>query len=374
MNRTACLFLAAALSLAPAAGVADPGPDDTAAAQDAVSRHRHDAEIARLRARADAARGAELAEQQVAAAAALRSLEDRTSADTQNLASLEAAQATAGARLAKAQATLERLLPVMQRLASQPAATMFAAPVTPRDAVRGIAILQGIAAEVETEAARVRQESQDLATLLAKMQSAQSRLSAAIAAQTAAEQNLTAQIDAAKAAEMTEADTAAREAAASFAAQRRLDSISATVASLVPRTGHPAELAPGAGGAPVAGHVIQAFGAQTLAGPAQGVSYGAAPGARVTTPCAGTVMFAGPFNVYGLVVITDCGNGTSIVLAGMDHLDVATGERLARGQPVGAMLGYNRADPAHQPVLYVELRQNGTPVDPTAWLAGRGSG
>jgi septal ring factor EnvC (AmiA/AmiB activator) len=58
----------------------------------------------------------------------------------------------------------------------------------------------------------------------------------------------------------------------------------------------------------------------------------------------------------------------------MDHLDVATGERLARGQPVGAMLGYNRADPAHQPVLYVELRQNGTPVDPTAWLAGRGSG
>ena len=122
-------------------------------------------------------------------------------------------------------------------------------------------------------------------------------------------------------------------------------------------------------GAPVAGHVLQAYGAATAAGPAQGISYGAAPGARVTAPCAGTVLFAGAFPSYGHVVIAGCGAGTNIVLAGMARLDVATGEHVADGQPVGEMQGYDPAAPTRQPILYVELRRNGTPVDPSLWLA-----
>ncbi len=143
--------------------------------------------------------------------------------------------------------------------------------------------------------------------------------------------------------------------------------MNAAIARLVPNAAAPM-LPAGAGGAPVAGRIVQNFGASTLAGPAEGVSYDAAPGARVTTPCAGTVMFAGSFPAYGLMIIADCGGGTSLILAGMDHLDVATGERLAHGQPVGTMLGYDPRDAARQPVLYVELRQNGRPVDPSGWL------
>ena len=104
-------------------------------------------------------------------------------------------------------------------------------------------------------------------------------------------------------------------------------------------------------------------------GTGQGISYSAAPGARVSSPCAGTVLFAGAFPSYGHVVIASCGGDTSVVLAGMSTLDVASGERLAHGQPVGAMLGYDPAAPTRQPVLYVELRQHGTPVDPFSWLA-----
>ena len=44
--------------------------------------------------------------------------------------------------------------------------------------------------------------------------------------------------------------------------------------------------------APVAGKVIRAFGDPTDAGPATGLSYQAAPNARVTAPCAGRVAFA----------------------------------------------------------------------------------
>ena len=55
-------------------------------------------------------------------------------------------------------------------------------------------------------------------------------------------------------------------------------------------------------------------------------------------------------------------------------LDVASGQRIARGQPVGEMLGFDAKNPAAEPLLYVELRQNGLPVNPSAWLTGNGSG
>jgi murein hydrolase activator len=53
----------------------------------------------------------------------------------------------------------------------------------------------------------------------------------------------------------------------------------------------------------------------------------------------------------------------------MATLDVTTGEHLADGQPVGEMQRYDPAAPTRQPILYVELRRNGMPVDPSAWLA-----
>jgi septal ring factor EnvC (AmiA/AmiB activator) len=85
-------------------------------------------------------------------------------------------------------------------------------------------------------------------------------------------------------------------------------------------------------------------------------------------------MFAAPFPSYGLMVIADCGHGDSVILAGMNHLDVAQGELLVHGQPIGTMEGFDPAKPAHQPRLYVELRQNGQPVDPAPWLNGGHSG
>ncbi len=344
-------------------------------AADALAAHRHAAQQARAAQSAAAARAQALAAQQVQAAAALRQLEDQTGQDTQTLLDLRAQQSDAGAKLLAAEAGLAKLLPVMQRLAAQPAATMLAAPESPEDAVRGIAIMQGIAAGISAQAQDVQVRSQTLLVLVGQAQDAQAKLSGAVAAQQAAEAALSSQIAAAKTDEMAAADTAATESAATLAAQKKLDSINEAVARLVkPSHLPPANLAAGAGGAPVAGRIIKTFGADTLAGPAQGVSYGAAAGARVTTPCAGTVMFAGPFPSYGQMVIADCGGGASVVLAGMARVDVAAGERLAHGQPVGAMLGYDKSDPTHQPVLYVELRKHGTPVDPQAWLAGGGSG
>ena len=73
--------------------------------------------------------------------------------------------------------------------------------------------------------------------------------------------------------------------------------------------------------APVAGTVFRSWGDPTDAGPATGISYHAAPAARVVSPCAGRVEFAAPFRSYGLLLILDCGGGYHAVLAGFDRLD-----------------------------------------------------
>lgn len=374
MRRPALLLLllapVMALALAPTLAPAWAGADATQSAQADLATHRQAEAAARIKERADAARAALLAEQQVAAAAALRRLEDQTGADTQTLASLQAQTASASLQLQSAQKNLESLLPVMQRLAAQPAATLFAAPQSPTDAVRGIAIMQGIAAAIAAQATSVQTQSARLSTLLAQGQAEQTQLTAAAAAQQAAEAALQSRIDAARATELADADAAAREAAASAEAARKLASITAAVTRLVP-PGAAANLPAGSGGAPVAGRILQAFGAATPAGPADGVSYSAAPGGRVTSPCSGTVVFAAPFPAYGLMVITDCGGGASVVLAGMSRLDVSPGQHLAHGQPVGVMAGYTQANPTRQPVLFVQLRRNGAVADPTAWLSGR---
>ncbi len=345
---------------------AAPTPDDRDPAA-ALTRAKHAEAEARAQSRADAAQAALLAEQQVQAAATLRRLEQSTATDTQMLARLQADAAAAQASLTAAIADLNRLLPIMARLHTAPAATLFAVPQTPAQALQSLTILQGISAQIAATARDVKAKAAALAALTAQTAQARDALLAAVHLQETAEQKLSAQVQAARAAEMSQADLAARAAAERLAAQRKLDSLAAAASLATPGI---QVTPPTGGGAPVAGHIALAYGAPTAAGPAQGISYAAAPGARVVTPCAGTVMYAGALPEYGLIVIADCGGSNSVVLAGMHHLDVATGERLAHGQPVGTMLGFDPESPTRQPILYVELRQNGQPVNPSGWLKG----
>ncbi len=322
---------------------------------------------------ADATQAKALGARQAAAAASIRGLEDATAAAGTQLANLQAAQVQSQARLAKAEADLARLLPIMRRLSSAPASTLLAAPLPPGGAVQGVALLRGVAQAIANQARTVQTENAQLAQLIAAAKAKQAQLEQAAAAQAAAEAKVAAQIQAERAAEMAAAAKVAVQIAARMNAQKP-DSLNDAVHDLVPNAAKPASLTAGAGGAPVAGNIVQAFGAPTPAGPAVGISYSAAPGALVTSPCAGTVMFANAFPSYGLMVIADCGHGDSVILAGMSKLDVAQGEHLVHGQPVGTMQPFDPHDPTHQPRLYVELRQNGTPVDPAPWLNGGHSG
>jgi septal ring factor EnvC (AmiA/AmiB activator) len=119
---------------------------------------------------------------------------------------------------------------------------------------------------------------------------------------------------------------------------------------------------------PVVGVVVKAWGDQTDGGPATGVSYHAPPGAHVISPCGGRVVFAQSFRSYGLLLIIDCGGGYHVVLSGFDRLDAKLGQSLVAGEPVGVMPTWEPGSDAHRPSLYVELRRDGSPVNPAPWL------
>jgi murein hydrolase activator len=131
---------------------------------------------------------------------------------------------------------------------------------------------------------------------------------------------------------------------------------------------------------PVNGSRIREFGASDGAGGTQkGVSIAAHFGAEITAPCDGWVVYAGPFRSYGQLLILNAGGGYHVLLAGMERISVDLGQFVLTGEPVAVMGGgltgggpqvsTAGATGAKQPVLYVEFRKDGAPIDPSPWWA-----
>jgi septal ring factor EnvC (AmiA/AmiB activator) len=126
---------------------------------------------------------------------------------------------------------------------------------------------------------------------------------------------------------------------------------------------------------PVNGTRIREFGGSDGAGGVQkGISLAARPGAQVTTPCDGWVVYAGPFRSYGQLLILNAGGGYHVLIAGMERISVNIGQFVLTGEPVATMGSTSQvasifATSASQPVLYVEFRKDGTPIDPGPWWA-----
>lgn len=96
-----------------------------------------------------------------------------------------------------------------------------------------------------------------------------------------------------------------------------------------------------------------------------GVVFKARPGARVLSPVNGQVVFAGPFRRYSQIVIIAHNGKYHTLLAGMKQVDAATGQQVIAGEPIGLM----SREKADNPHLYLELRRDSTPIDPSVWIA-----
>ena len=126
---------------------------------------------------------------------------------------------------------------------------------------------------------------------------------------------------------------------------------------------------------PVNGVRLRNYGVPDGVGGAEkGISVAARAGAQVTTPCDGWVVYSGPFRSYGQLLILNAGGGYHILIAGMERISVNIGQFVLAGEPIAMMGSTSRmasvlAANASQPVLYIEFRKDGTPIDPGPWWA-----
>jgi septal ring factor EnvC (AmiA/AmiB activator) len=116
---------------------------------------------------------------------------------------------------------------------------------------------------------------------------------------------------------------------------------------------------------PVRGPVTRRFGEELPGGGrANGLTLAAPQGARVASPGAGLVQYVGPVKGWGVILILRLAGGYHLVLAGLERSSVEVGQSVAPGQPVGWMPDRRQSSAE----LYLEVREQGSPVDPARWL------
>jgi murein hydrolase activator len=414
----AVLLLAAGASwsISPAQAGRPAGADATREQLQETERARADSLAAQrdAAARAAAAAGQEkqIEAARATAAEALRRAEQATLAVAQRMDALARERQAADARLKEEAAALAPLLPVVERLSLYPSETLLAAPGSREDAVRGLIILQGLSRRIEAEALALRQTQAEEARTTRALQAQMpefARAEAAQAAQAHALDKALALAEAGRRQAVDEAAAAARQAAADAGRAVSLRSVITTLEAARSASEQHARMSPalarqralatsadgrrqdqavpgpaetaslGTGAAPrsqltipVAGTILRGWGTPGDGGPAAGITYQAAPAARVAAMCGGRVEFAAPFRSYGLLLILDCGGGYHAVMAGFDQLDAKVGQLVRAGQPVGAMPSWAPGQPGPRPSLYVELRRGDQPIDPSPWLKAGG--
>jgi septal ring factor EnvC (AmiA/AmiB activator) len=116
---------------------------------------------------------------------------------------------------------------------------------------------------------------------------------------------------------------------------------------------------------PAPGEIVRRFGdALPSGGRANGVTLATPKGARVASPGAGLVQYVGPVKGWGVILILRLSGGYHLVLAGLDRPAINVGQSVAAGQAVGWMPDGRQSTSE----LYMEVRDQGSPVDPARWL------
>tara|TARA_E500000331_G_scaffold345323_1_gene382758 strand:- start:108 stop:983 length:876 start_codon:yes stop_codon:yes gene_type:complete len=119
---------------------------------------------------------------------------------------------------------------------------------------------------------------------------------------------------------------------------------------------------------PAVGRVTTRYGQPIAKGRTQkGLTLETVKFAQVIAPYEGRVAFSGPFRAYGELLIIEHNGGYHTLLAGMARIDVAVGQWVLTGEPVGTM----GSEVTRKPALYWEIRRKGQPINPLPWLAVR---
>jgi len=97
----------------------------------------------------------------------------------------------------------------------------------------------------------------------------------------------------------------------------------------------------------------------------KGISISAGAGTEIKAIYDGSVIFADYFKGYGNMIIVDHGGGYFSLYAHASRITKKVGAEVARNETLATV---GDVDSAKGPMLYFEIRYQGKPVDPAAWV------
>ncbi len=405
--------------MAPARAQQPAAQNDKAVKLDALKQHDEELKAARERQRKSADNEAALKREieeigadrrklnqaLIDTAARTRAVEAKVSATQTRLKPLDEKEQGIRKSLDGRRAVIGEVLAALQRIGHRPPPALMSSPEDALQAVRTAMLLGAVLPEMRHEVDALAGDLKDLLNVRKAIDTERDRLKAEVASLDNERTRMTALIGQRQKqqVERQKALEAERARATEFAQQA--DNIKDLIAKLEqgldPATRaareaartytspalsalhDPGRLTPAVAFAslrgqvpiPVNGVKLRGFGSPDEAGGVEkGVSLATRAGAQVTAPADGWVVYAGPFRSYGQLLILNAGNGYHILLAGMERISVDLGQFVLTGEPVAVMgngshIAAILATGSSQPVLYVEFRKDGIPVDPGPWWA-----
>jgi murein hydrolase activator len=306
-------------------------------------------------------------------------------------------------------AQIAQILAALQRIGSRPPPSIFVGAHDATESLRTAMSLEAVLPQMRSEANKLQAELAELARVKAAKATEHDQLTAQLTDLARMQKNMETLIEErqAKQTEVEQAIAKERERAATLS--RQVDNLKDLIGKLEPGTdatkrpgrdpksqksnltalNDPSRMVPavafvsakGRLTLPVNGVKIRDFGTPDGTGSNdKGISISTRPGAQVTAPCDGWVVYAAPYRSYGQLLILNVGGGYHVLLAGMERITVDPGQFVLTGEPVAVMgsgthvasasaPGSSSVIGAPQPVLYIEFRKDGTPIDSTPWWA-----
>ncbi len=345
-------------------------------------------------------------------AARIRNAEDRLGSIESRLEPLEQRERDVRQSLTDRRDEIAEVLAALQRAGRRTPPALLISPEDALKSVRSAIVLGAMLPDMRDKAERLAGELSELAQLRAGIANERTQLTAEVRAMAVERQRMTALVEERQKSQSEAERSLETERRTAIEMARQIDNLKDLVARLeqgvesANRAARAAEqatedqkgenrpdfaalkdpgrLTPAVAFAsargmlpmPVNGVKIRNFGAaDRFGGTERGMSIATRAGAQVTAPSDGWVVYAGPFRSYGQLLILNAGGGYHIVLAGMERISVDIGQFVLTGEPV-AVMGSGAAQVAaavpvgtSQPVLYIEFRKDGTPVDPGPWWA-----
>jgi len=338
-------------------------------------------------------------------AARSRDLEAKVAATERRLKPLDADEASIRKSLEARRAVIGEVLAALQRMGRRPPPALIASPEDALQTVRTAMLLGAVLPEMRQQVEALANDLAELINVRKKITQERDRLRKEVASLGEQRARMTALVAERQRQQAEREKTLDGERVRAADLAKQVDNLKDLIAKLEQNLDpairaareaarsdgrpemsafrDPGRLAPAVAFASLRGHIpipvngvkIKEFGAPDgLGGSEKGLSIATRNSAQVTAPADGWVVYAGPFRSYGQLLILNAGGGYHVLLAGMERISVDLGQFVLAGEPVAVMgsgshIASILASGSSQPVLYVEFRKDGIPVDPGPWWA-----